>query len=66
MVIDTVEAFLVMEEMLILNQSFAETERFINFAQLRREFEERELLDELNREDDLTRNEPSHSFGIIS
>lgn len=52
MTIDTVETFLLAEELLILNEDFVQAEKFLNFASLHREFEERELLTQLNEEND--------------
>lgn len=49
-----VEAFLLAEEMLNLTEKFVEEEKFHTFAALKREFEEQELLTELNQENDIT------------
>lgn len=46
------------EEMLNLNQEFAETERIFTFAALQKEFEETQLLNQLKEEDESTDNQP--------
>ena len=50
--LSTVEAFLLAEDLIIMNKNFVEAEKFIIFASLHREFEERELLQEINTEYD--------------
>ena len=50
------EAWLLYEELLIMNKDFEEYQKYRNFVALEREFIERELLKTL-REDDATEHE---------
>lgn len=54
--LNTVETFLLAEDLIIMNKNFVDAEKFITFASLHREFEERELLQEINTEYDASKH----------
>ena len=51
------EALLLFEEMLNLSKELEDPDKSITFEALKREFEERELLKELNEDENTTRQE---------
>jgi hypothetical protein len=59
------ETFLLFDEMLILSKELEDPNKFAIFASLKREFEEQQLLNEINKDEDASRQEADNDYRII-